>query len=188
MPQFCVHPPRASNKSSGDDFSLPPIRPQGKRNFEPFDGSTPLLPQWRPPSVEAEFNYSARRVVSRERVSKTPAKRLVKVANRGYGTLFAEVVQEIDEGEGKLWLRPLLLDSDDKDENTFVDLRGGSDLVLSKSRATELDDETKIRVTMNMVATESDLIDRALSDERWNEIGSTALIKFMTGLSSNQDQ
>lgn len=163
-----------------NDKPRPPRRRKRREDFQPFDGSTPLLPPWRPPSIEAEFSYSARHIVSRERPV-PPAKKIVKVESGDLGTLFAEVVQEVTEGEGKLWLRPLLLDKGD--EGTFLDLRGGSDVFLQKECVRDVDEETKTRLHINLLATESDVLSRAVSDERWNDVGSRALFAFINGLS-----
>lgn len=162
-------------------------------DFRPFDGSMPLLPAWRPPTIEADFRYNAQRIVSRESraAAERQLKRIVKVESQGCGTLFAEVVQEVapkEDAQGakervaKLWLRPLLLDNED----TFMDLRGGSDLVLEAGRVVEVDGEMRTRVAVNLAATEGDVVSRTVSDERWKESTSNALLEFVRSLSSSE--
>jgi len=185
--------PCASAKGfDGKGFVFPPEDGgDARERFEPFDGSMPLLPPWRPPTVEADFAFNAKRLISRESgLQARKENKIVKVESKGGGTLFAEVVQETvvandRDGSGnrqpKMWLRPLLLNSEV--ENTFMDLRGGTDLVLEASKVSEIDSETRTRVTVNLAATEADALDRAVSDERWNESGSKALLVFMRSLS-----
>lgn len=173
-------------KGKDDSFKLPPIRPDRNQNFQPFDGSRPLLPPWRPPSIEAEFNHQADRISSREKSTTQSQKKIVKIHSHGFGTLFAEVVQELGEEQEKVWLRPLLLDSDES--ATSVDLRGGSDVVLERCQVEDVDSETSFRISVNLMATESDLLGRALSDDRWNEISSKAVMTFMRTLSNDDEK
>lgn len=157
-------------------------------NYKPFDGSRPLLPPWRPPTIEAEFRYNAQRIISRESraAAQKQPKKIVKIESASHGTLFAEVVQEIEPQSApekpnalkKLWLRPLLLDG----EETYMDLRGGNDLFLDAAKVTDISSETRTRVTVNLAVAEGDLIDRAVADERWKEATSAALIAFMKSI------
>lgn len=177
-----------AKRSSDGRFKFPPDDSENKaKQFEPFDGSMPLLPPWRPPSVEADFAYNARRIVSRETGVAASPKKIVKVESDGCGTLFAELVQEVggEEVDGeyvaeKMWLRPLLLDSDVG--GTFVDMRGGTDLVLEADKVSEVDAEMRTRVWINLAATESDVLERAVSDERWNENASKVLLVFLKSI------
>lgn len=170
-----VQPPQALHKRR---YRPEPDEPA----FRPFDGSRPLLPAWRPPSVEADFSYTARRVVSRERAA--PPARLVRVRS-GYGTLFARVVQEVAGGAPRLWLRPLLLDGAGDE---FVDLRGASDVVLEAGAAEDVSGELRARVDANLAATEADVVSRVVEDERWSEVGSRALLAFMQSLTGDGER
>lgn len=101
------------------------------------------------------------------------------------GTLFAQVVQEVmpahtQEGaRRKVWLRPLLLDGY---ADTFVDLRGGSDVFIEAERVEQVEEEVKVRVEINLAATEGDWMGRVVEDERWGESAAGALLRFMTSL------
>eukprot|EP00737_Agarophyton_chilense_P001633 gb/GEZJ01001832.1/.p1 GENE.gb/GEZJ01001832.1/~~gb/GEZJ01001832.1/.p1 ORF type:complete len:151 (+),score=23.50 gb/GEZJ01001832.1/:35-487(+) len=110
----CAH--ASHNDGTGDDDSqqFPPLGPRFNHSFQPFDGSKPLLPPWRPSSLEDEFGYTAKRIESRQKAQPT-LRRIVKVEKKGFATMFAEVVQELDDGKGRIWLRPLLLSNDQKD-------------------------------------------------------------------------
>lgn len=176
-----VTPRCCSGGKSGDKFDeIPPLQPRKNFNFQPFDGSKPLLPPWRPESLEAEFIYSSRHVESHEKTAPT-FRKIVKVEGHGFATMFAEVVQEVDNAKGNMWLRPLLLTNRNKD--TSMDLRGASDIVLEKKLVQNVDNETRLRICVNLMATEEDVVDRVLSDERWDEVSSRAVLMFMKKLS-----
>lgn len=166
------HTIRASSNSFEDKDNLNSSFP-----FEPFDGSTPLLPPWRPPTLESDFSYNAQRIVSRE--SQAEQKKIVQVKSPGYGTLIAELIQEIEAKEGtkqKFWLRPLLLDGE---KEGFMDLRGGSDVFWEGGSVEEVAGEKRVRVEINLAATEGDVIGRVVRDDDWRESTSLALLTFM---------
>lgn len=160
--------------------------------YKPFDGTMPLLPPWHPPTIEADFRYNAQRIVSRE--AEEPLKKVVKIECEGHGTMFAEVVQEIgpqSAREGKqakprrVWLRPLLLDHLD----TFMDLRGGTDLVLDAAKVADVSNETRTRITANLAAIEGDMLSRQEASEwRWQDATSTAVINFVRDLSASEEK
>lgn len=105
--------------------------------------------------------------------------RLVRVESAAHGTLFARVIQHVaTEGRERVWLRPLLLD----DKSGFVDLRGGSDIVLDKDKVEDVEAEMRLRVDINLAATEADFESRVVTDERWAESGTRALMDFVKGL------
>lgn len=157
-------------------YGRPPDESDDDVPFAQFDGSVPLLPPWRPPSAEAEFAVRAKRVERRESVRSPRA--IVRVDGAGGAALFAELVQRVgqDEGPERVWLRPLLLNGTD---GTFVDLRGGNDVLMPAEGIAVCDDETRTRVVMNTAATEGELADRCAQDERWTEAGAAALRLFV---------
>lgn len=175
----------AKNPGGHNFDELPPIHRHHRHEFARFDGSKPLLPPWRPESLEAEFNYSARRVESRERGADRVHRKIVKVEKLGFATMFAEVVQEIDDGKGRIWLRPLLMDSHGQDG--FVDLRGATDVVLEKTSVSDVDSETKLRLSVNLMATEEDVVGRVVSDENWDKVSTNAVLLFLKKLSEDSN-
>ncbi|KAI0560003.1 hypothetical protein FGB62_128g014 [Gracilaria domingensis] len=178
--RICVRASAKDGEDDDDSQRFPPLGPHFNHSFHHFDGSKPLLPPWRPASLEDEFGYTASRIESRER-EKPSFRRIVKVEKEGFATMFAEVVQEPNDERGRMWLRPLLLSSHLKD--TAVDLRGATDVVLDKKCVSEVDSETRLRLSVNLIATEHDVVGRVLSDERWDEVGTNAVLSFMKRLS-----
>lgn len=160
-----------------------------KADFTPFDGSQPLLPPWRPPSLEADFTYSARRLVHRARHMEAPT-RLVRLESPGYATLFARVVQNVTSPDGtkRVWLRPLLLDAP---TGGFVDVRGGTDLVLPDHLISDdVQGEMYTRVVANLAATEGDVEARAVNDDGdgIDTSARTALMEFVRKVSGQDGE
>lgn len=131
--------------------------------------------------MEADFLNCARRVASRERDARVADRKVVKVESRAFGVLYAEVVQEVQNVKAKVWLRPLILNSFEDD--TFLDLRGGSDIVLDSEVVEDVDSDTRLRLSVNLLATEGDVVSRAISDDDWNVTSSKCVMKFLQTLS-----
>eukprot|EP00177_Eucheuma_denticulatum_P001217 GFKZ01002196.1.p1 GENE.GFKZ01002196.1~~GFKZ01002196.1.p1 ORF type:complete len:204 (+),score=33.88 GFKZ01002196.1:182-793(+) len=176
-----VHTPHA--KAPPPSNHPPPPDPP----FSPFDGTLPLLPPWRPPSLESDFHYNATRIIHRE--SQPPSLPLVRVVSPGFGTLFAQLVQRVEgtrEGGGvKFWLRPLLLDACEEIGGGFMDLRGGNDVFIDagEERVQRVAGEMRLRVEVNLAATESDCVGRLGEDaDVWAEGTQAVLMRFMKSL------
>lgn len=169
---FTPPSPGDSDGSEGD----PP-------RFAPFDGSRPLLPPFRPATPEAEITFHVSRVQKREKAGEAAkaANRVIAVPSATKGTLFAEVVQD-DLPHGKVWLRPLML-LGEVDE--WCDLRQTSDCFLpSTFLGDSIPSETRTTLQLNMIAAESDLMDRLVNDEREgdNEAHRKILSDFLQSL------
>lgn len=171
----------ASKGGRGFRRAFQPAGDDAPSNFEPYDGSMPLLPAWRPSSLEQAFDYAASRVSHRERDMEEPAK-VVRVVTTDHATMFASVVQEVEGSPhrpARVWLRPLLLDAADG----FVDLRGVSDVVLDfKFVCDDVDQRTRTSVHVNLAATESDLSARIIADDPASGVASDALVNFLRRL------
>lgn len=174
-------------------------------NFAPFDGSRPLLPPWRPDSLEQGFNYAASRIRSREpnysaaeadcnteqHSAQSEGFPLVRICHPRDGTtLYAHRVQQTSGrgggagGVARVWLRPLLLDGDEG----FVDVRGGADLVLDASvGAQEVASELATRVRVNLAATEAEVQARAALDDAFGGLAAQALLEFVRKLGEDDD-
>lgn len=163
------------------------VRGGSPNNFKPFDGSRPLLPPWRPESVEQDFSQSASRITYREtHTDETNTHQIVSLISPGYATLFAKLIQEVTTtgGKARVWLRPLLLDA----SSGFVDLRGANDLVLDQSLVRQVDPLTVTKLRVNLAATEADVSSRAAVDDAVGHLASRALVDFMRHLSDHKSE
>lgn len=159
------------------------------KKFESFDGSQPLLPPWRPESLEQAFNHASSRISSRENPKIQPELPQtiisLKVTNSEskITTMFASVIQAVDHGDKhRVWLRPLLLDAS---VGGFVDLRGTSDLLLDQYLVGDKVDEiTRMKLRVNLTATECDLYERTADviDGLSTQVASDALVQFLSRL------
>lgn len=157
-------------------------------DFQPFDGSVPLLPPWRPESLEQAFNYASMRVHRPVSSDDASSDRLVRLQCPGHATLYAHVLQYSDKQDSesqssqKVWLRPLLLDAIDSDcSQGFLDLRGVSDLVVHSRFVHSVDDpQVALSVKLNLAATHADTTARvALDDGAFSHVASDALFEFV---------
>lgn len=180
----------------------PPHHPS---HFQQFDGSMPLLPPWRPETLEQAFSYASARVHRPTSRDDAWSRHLVRLDCPGHATLYAQVVQysekhgQIDNPSDstdnrrtqKVWLRPLLLDAQEEmDSRTthtqgFLDLRGLSDLVVHSRFVTPIHDPAvALSVRLNLAATSADASTRAALDDdgTFSRLASDTLFDFVRRL------
>lgn len=163
-------------------------------NFEPFDGSRPLLPPWRPEfqSLEEQFTYTSSKLNKRVKHRKPDdtLDNLVKIQHlASHKTLFASVISTSSTHEHRILLRPLLLDIHD---GGFVDLRGTNDVLLNAEQLLvdkDVDAVTRTKLRVNLAATEPDALQRFVSDENgvMSDIASNALLDFLSSCHNNKN-
>lgn len=193
------------------DFPIP--RPGGSaggagrddgaaRRFEPFDGSLPLLPPFRPATPEADFARHGERVRGRERAAREAreARRVVSLLSGG-DRLYAEMVQEAGVKDGKVWLRPLMLhvgegggrreDEERDGESYWMDLRQTSDVLLPKEAVCmePVEPARKVVLDMTLAAAEKDLYKRVVDMDDGVDLRShrAALAGFIQSLFTDRD-
>lgn len=179
-------------------------RPHHPSQFQHFDGSVPLLPPWRPDTLEQDFTYASARVHRPASRDDAWTRNLVRLDCPGHATLYAHVVQYSEKDNGvtsppgdtdsrrtqKVWLRPLLLDSQeqtetDADTNGFLDLRGLSDLVVHSRFVAPIDDPVvALSIRLNLAATNPDVATRVTLDDdgTFSRVASDTLFDFVRRL------
>lgn len=157
-----------------------PARDGKPRDYEAFDGSQPLLPQWKPASLEEDFGYAASRIERRE-TRADPPMHVVRVVTTNHATLFAAVVQHVDAANRppRVWLRPLLLDG----RTGFIDLRGATDLLIDLNFIKDdVDARTRTSLRATLAATEPDLPTHGTEGDSYLQVASAALVEFLNKL------
>lgn len=175
------------NNKANNDNDNGSDRSSQNMNFEPFDGSRPLLPPWRPEfqSLEEQFTYTSSKLNKRfkHRKPDDTLDNLVKIQHlASHKTLFASVISTSSTHEHRIWLRPLLLDMHD---GGFVDLRGTNDVLLDAGQLLvekDVDAVTRTKLRVNLAATEPDALQRFVSDDNgvMSDIASNALLDFLS--------
>lgn len=192
---------RNIRRRSGGPHRFPPHPSQ----FQHFDGSVPLLPPWRPETIEQDFSYASARVHRPPSHDDVWARNLVRLDCPGHATLYAHVVQYSEGGNSgtspsnktdnhsvqKVWLRPLLLDAQEQTYTKatmkgFVDLRGLSDLVVHSRFVAPIDDPAvALSIRLNLAATNEDVATRITLDDddgTFSRLASDTLFDFVRRL------
>lgn len=161
-------------------------RREGDRDFQPFDGTQPLLPQWNPSSAEEAFQYHGARARARERAAEEMKPVVcVTAGDDEKDVLFAEIVKRGVQGD-RVWLRPLMMRR--RDADSLLDMRATSDLVLPETFVQTPDDKDRIVVLMSVAAWEKDLLQRCISEEDGLDSRRQILTAFVNRLDfSSQD-
>lgn len=163
---------KASGGNNKNNGAFRKVNGKSPKDFEKFDGSQPLLPPYRPESLEQTFSYTARQFKRRE----TPVLDTVMLRG-GASVLFANVIQNIapKDGVSRVWLRPLILDND----TGFIDVRGANDLVLDADLVQAVAPELCTRLEVNLAATEAEFLSKCALDDQVCRVASSALVDFM---------
>lgn len=193
---------RRNIRRRSDGPHRPPHHPS---QFQNFDGSVPLLPPWRPETLEQDFSYASARVHRPSPHDDVWARNLVRLDCPGHATLYAHVVQYSEAGDPdaslsdstgnhgmqKVWLRPLLLDAQEQTYTKatmkgFLDLRGLSDLVVHSRFVAPIDDPTvALSIRLNLAATNADVAARITLDDddgTFSRLASETLFDFVRRL------
>jgi hypothetical protein len=161
---------RAAGSSIRASMGRRPSRPP--ESFEPFDGSMPMLPPWRPASPEEDFSYHSAHTRACERAAED-LRPIVAVAATSdeQEVLYAELVQGGLKG-GRAWLRPLMLvkrgaggSEGDSHGDSWLDMRATSDVFLPEHLVVTPDDTARTLVVMSVAASERDLLDRCIGSD-----------------------